>query len=317
MPPERRIPPDSRERFAFRGDLEVAALAAEQFGVVCTAELYACGLTRSSITRRRERGHLHLLYPGVWAVGHAEPPWTGWMLAAVKACGAGARLSHYSANELHGFVDRLDRIPDVTVTTGSHRERRGIRVHRAGFLDPLDEREHRGIPVTSRARSLLDLASMTDARTTRAAVRRALGTGNVTVRQLGQVLERYPGRRGAATLREAVARGAEPTKSEGESDVLDIILAGGFAPPDVNRPLLIASRRIIPDFRWPLQRLILEVDSKAWHSDPLARADDRERQALLEAHGETVLRVLWLDAVMAPAKLTTLLAANGAPLASR
>ncbi len=76
---------------------------------------------------------------------------------------------------------------------------------------------------------------------------------------------------------------------------------------------VLAGRRVIPDFRWPAQRLILEVDSTAWHTDPLARADDRERQALLEAHGETVLRVHWLDAVMAPTKLASLLTAKGAP----
>jgi hypothetical protein len=237
------------------------------------------------------------------------------MLAAVKACGPGSFLSHYSGNELLGFVDRLDRRPDVTVTNGSHRATRGIRIHRTDFLDPFDMGEHLGIPVTSPARLLLDLASMVDARGTRAAIRRALGTGKVTIRQLGLVLERYPGRRGAKTLREAVRLGAMPTKSDGESDVLDIVLAGGIARPDVNEPLRINGRKVIPDFRWPEQRLILEVDSKAWHTDPLARADDRERQALLEANGETVLRVQWLDAVMAPTKLANLLTTNGAPSA--
>ena len=83
--------------------------------------------------------------------------------------------------------------------------------------------------------------------------------------------------------------------------------------PEVNRPLLLAGRRVVPDFRWPAQRLILEVDSTAWHDDPLARADDRERQALLEAHGETVLRVHWRDAVLGPRKLIEPLVAAGAP----
>jgi Transcriptional regulator, AbiEi antitoxin len=300
----------------FAHDPRVAAIAAEQYGVVSTAELHRAGMSRMSITRRRQRGHLHRLYPEVWAVGHSEPPWEGWMLAAVKACGPDALLSHYSVNALFGFVDRLDGLPHVTVTSASHRAPRGIHVHRTQFLDPIDRREHLGIPVTSPARALLEYASMVDARRTRAAIRRALGTGKVTIRQLGLVLERYPGRRGAKTFREAVRLGAMPTKSDGESDVLDIILAANIAPPDVNRPLVVAGRRVFPDFRWPAQRLILEVDSKAWHGDPLARADDRERQALLEAHGETVLRVQWLDAVMAPTKLATLLIANGAPPAS-
>ena len=86
-----------------------------------------------------------------------------------------------------------------------------------------------------------------------------------------------------------------------------------FERPDVNTPLLLKGRRVVPDLRWPRCRLTLEIDSTAWHTDPLARADDRERQALLEAHGETVLRVHWLDAVLSPSKLVEMLRSTGAP----
>jgi hypothetical protein len=182
---ERRLHRDYRDLAAFRADRAVAELAGEQWGVLSTVELLAHGLSRDSILRRHRRGQFHQLYPGVWAVGHPNPPWAGWMLAAVKACGPGAFLSHYSANELFGFVDRLERRPDVTVTTGSHRAPRRIRVHRTKLLDPIDRREHLGIPVTSPARALLDLASTLDARRTRAAIRRALGTGRVTLGSSG------------------------------------------------------------------------------------------------------------------------------------
>jgi very-short-patch-repair endonuclease len=117
-------------------------------------------------------------------------------------------------------------------------------------------------------------------------------------------------------LRAAVGASAAPTKSERESDVLDVILDGGLAHPDVNRPLIVAGRRVLPDFRWPRQRLVLEVDSTAWHEDPLARADDRARQAMLEAHGETVLRLHWRDAVLRPARTVERLIAAGVPLAA-
>ena len=131
--------------------------------------------------------------------------------------------------------DRLDGLPARhRRPPGSHRTPRGIHVHRADLLDPLDRREHLGIPVTSPARSLLDLAAVVDAHRTRRAIRRALGTGKVTIRQLGLVLERYPGRRGSATLREP-SPGRRPTKSDAESDVLDIVLTAGIERPDVNR----------------------------------------------------------------------------------
>jgi very-short-patch-repair endonuclease len=172
---------------------------------------------------------------------------------------------------------------------------------------------HLAIPVTVPARTLLDLATILESQLLRRAVRRAQGLGRVTLGQIGWMLERHRGRRGCAALRKAIASGAAPTKSERESDVLDVILRGGLVHPEVNKPLTLGGRRVIPDFRWPAQRLILEVDSTAWHENPLARADDRKRQAVLEAHGETVLRVHWRDAVLAPAAFVAGLRAAGTP----
>ena len=66
-------------------------------------------------------------------------------------------------------------------------------------------------------------------------------------------------------------------------------------------------------FRWPKLRLVLEADSARWHGDALARADDAERQALLEAHGETVLRGRWDQATLRPGEIRGMLAEAGAP----
>jgi very-short-patch-repair endonuclease len=250
-------------------------------------------------------------------VGHPNPPWEGQLLAAVKACAGDAWLSHYSACELWGFVERLDRAPDVTVVAARVRRRRGIRVHKTAHLSEIDRTTVRGIPVTSAARALIDLGSLVGPARTRAAIRRGLGMGRVTPRQIGLALERYPSRPGARAVREAFKLGVAPTKSDRESDVLDVVLAGGLVHPEVNKPLVLGGRRIIPDFRWPAQRLMLEVDSTAWHENPVARADDRERQALLEAHGETVLRVHWRDAVLRPSTLTARLIEAGAPTRTR
>ena len=79
----------------------------------------------------------------------------------------------------------------------------------------------------------------------------------------------------------------------------------------------IDGRRIVPDFRWPAQRLVIEADGAAWHDNPLARADDAERQALLEAHGERVLRVTWSQAVSRRTQTLARLRAAGAPAGDR
>jgi very-short-patch-repair endonuclease len=296
-----------------RADRRVAVRAGKQWGVLSTRELRACGLTHGQIATRRRIGHLHRIYRATWAVGHPNLPWEGALLAAVKACGPNALLSHWSAAELWRFVDRLDGLPHVTVLGRVQRRHRGIKVHTSSRLTEIDCRELDAIPVTSAPRTLLDLAASLDPARTRRAVRRALGAGRITVRQIGQVLDRYPGVRGSRVLHDAVMMGAEPTRSDAESDVLDIVVEAGFDRPDVNRPLSLGNRRLVPDLRWPRQRLVLEIDSTAWHTDPLARLDDRERQRLLETNGETVLRVHWRDAVLRPARLAAVLRDAGAP----
>ena len=68
----------------------------------------------------------------------------------------------------------------------------------------------------------------------------------------------------------------------------------------MNEPLRLEGRTVIPDFRWPEQKLVIEADGARWHDNALARADDAERQALLERHGDTVLRIRWNEATYAP-----------------
>ena len=99
--------------------------------------------------------------------------------------------------------------------------------------------------------------------------------------------------------------------------MLDLILRGSHVHPDVNVPHYLEGRRTIPDFRWPQQRLVLEADSTTWHDNPLAQADDAERQALLEAHGERVLRVTWAQAITRPGATLARLRAAGAPYTER
>ena len=77
--------------------------------------------------------------------------------------------------------------------------------------------------------------------------------------------------------------------------MLELIRRGGLARPNVNRPVALGRRRVIPDFRWPEQHLVVEADDNA-----VAREDDAERQALLKAHGERVVRITWRQAIASP-----------------
>jgi very-short-patch-repair endonuclease len=297
-------------------DAAIAALAARQWGVVSLDDLRACGLSRDAVSIRVRKGWLHPLYRTVFAVGHPNPPHEGRYLAAVKACGPDAVLSHNAAAVTWKLLD--DHVPPIHVTVrgGAKRRHRGIKAHRAETLGPGEVTSHRGIPVTSPARTLIDLAAVLPERRLRRAVRRAQAEHLVTLTDLSRAVAAAKGRRGIRKLARILATRPAPTRSELEDRVLDLLLRGDIEHPDVNVPLRLAGRTVIPDFRWPAQRLVLEADGAKWHGDRLSREEDAERQALLEAHGERVVRVTWQQVTAKPAETLARIRAAGAPLSA-
>ena len=296
-------------------DVAIARVAAGSWGVVSLDELLACGLTLSGVKARARIGRLHRKHRGVYAVGHPNLPLAGRFLAAVKACGPRAVLSHFSAAVLWALVAWDDRHPEVTVTGRGSHVHAGIRVHRTLAFDDEDLSRHDGVPVTSPARTLVDLASVLDYKRLRRAVRQAQSLRLVTAAELLDALDRAGRRPGRRKLLRIIATSTAPTRSELEDWVLDLILAGGLEHPDVNVPLMLDGRRVVPDFRWPRERLVIEADGAKWHDNRIAREDDAERQALLEANGERVVRVTWQQAVGRPAQTLARFRAAGAPSA--
>jgi very-short-patch-repair endonuclease len=289
----------------------IAQLAAEQWGVVSLHELLQCGVSDDGVERRVKNGHLHRIHRGVYAVGHPSIPLEGRFLAAIKACGPTAVLSHFSAAVLWGLLQWDDRHPEVTVW-GTARAHEGIRVHRSKTLDRDHVTRRHGLRVTTPARTILDLAPLLPYNGLRRATRQALSLNLTDTRRLARTLDQGERRRGVANLARVLATAA-PTRSELEDAVLDLITAHGLERPDVGKPLRIDGRRVIPDFRWPAQRLVLEADGAQWHDNPIARQDDAERQALLEATGERVLRVTWKQAIAHRRETIARLVEAGAP----
>jgi hypothetical protein len=279
-------------------------LAADEWGVLSNEELRACGLSRDSVMRRRRQGLLHLLHRGVYAWGHPGVPLKGLWLAAVKACGPGAALSHLAAAALWQLIHwHEDWLPDVTVPSSYGRSIPGVKVHRTSR--PFKIIRFDRIPVTSPARTLDDLASVLPFKPHRRAVRQAMALKRVTLKELRDAHSKQ--------LRQILADGYVPTRSELEDAVLDLITNGGFAPPDVNKPIGLG---FTPDFRWPDHRLVIEADSRTWHDDPIAQQDDATRQAILEAHGERVIRVSWEQTITHPTQTIQRIQSAGAPRTS-
>jgi very-short-patch-repair endonuclease len=274
----------------------VAERATEQLGVLSLDELFDCGLTEAAVGRWVTAGRLHRIHRGVYAVGHTGLTPEGRWLAAVKACGADGLLSHSSLMMLFGLLPVEDRRPEVTVPFAQRRAPDGVRVHRSRSLHPDDIWRYRGIPATSPERLLLDMAPRLEDRALARMMSRAQSMHLTNLRRLARQLDRAAGRPGRARFARVLRTKPPATRTELEDRVHDLLTAAGLTPPHVNVPLHLDGRRVIPDFRWPDHHLIVEADSAQWHDTPQARADDAERQALLEAHGQRVIRVTWQQA---------------------
>ncbi len=292
-------------------DLRAARIAARQHGCIALGQLEACGIDNDGARVRVRNGRLHRIHQGVYAVGHTALTLDARFTAAVLAGGRRANLSHWASVALAGLVRwDLNRDIDVTVRGSAPRRRPGIRFHRARSLDPRDTTRIHGIPTTTPARALLQIApQLSDARLKRL-VRQALAEQLTNVRQIEETIGRANGHRATKRLAALIADGPAPTRSTHEDIVLDLLLRAGFERPQVNERYRATPYR--PDIRWPTQRLILEIDSP-WHDGRLAQELDAERQAELEAAGERILRTTLEQATQRPRQLVARLIAAGAP----
>jgi very-short-patch-repair endonuclease len=295
---------DQNGHFPGSPDLQAARLATGQWGVLDDGELRACGLSAKAVRARRRNGRLHLVHPGVYSMGHDGLTLNAQFLAAVKAAGPGAALSHRSAAALWDlFPWDEEWLPEVTIPMRGSREIPGITIHRT--RRPFDVIRFDAIPVTTPARALIDVSPVLPFKPLRRAVREAMALKRITVKELVGS--------GSPAIDRILADGYVPTRNEFEDAVLDLVTEGGFTRPDVNKTIVVGGKRTTPDFRWPEQHLVVEADGAQWHDHKLAREDDAERQARLEAAGERVLRVTWHQVVAQPGQTIARLRSAGAP----
>jgi very-short-patch-repair endonuclease len=271
-------------------DHAIAAIAEAQGGTIDRRQLLTLGLSARAIGRRVGAGSLHERHRGVYAVGHGLLGADGKRWAAVLACGPGAMISHASAAEAWDIRPSAAAVIHVTVPNRSGHRRPGIRVHRPRELRADETTTLHGLPITTPARTLLDLAGAgLRGRRLEAALDRAELRCHVDWAEVARLLERYPRRRGAPALRTTLDRyapGSLETASVLEEIVLEICDELAVPRPQVNR--VIEGRR--RDFYWPRWGLVVEADSYTWHRSPTALDEDRERDVELTLAGLDTLR---------------------------
>lgn len=272
----------------------IARLAARQHGVLARRQLLEAGLDGHEIDYRVKIGRLVRVHRGVYATGHLPTSPLARAAAAVLACGSGALLSHRSAAALW----KIARWPSrIEVSVRSYRHHPGIRIHRSTSLLPQDATVHYGIPVTTPARTLLDLAdTLEDAALTRA-VNDARLCHYLSLDDLAELLTRSPGR-AVTRLRPFVEHATGPTRSEFEDAFLAFTERYGLPRPEADQT--VAGYEV--DMLWREQRLIVELDSRLHHDSDEPFEIDRDRDADLLAAGFPVVRVTWRRLVQAPAR---------------
>jgi very-short-patch-repair endonuclease len=267
---------------------ELAALAGRQHGVVSIRQLRRLGYTHSSVQKGVAGGRLHRLHQGVFAVGHTNLSLHGRCLAAVLASGPRSLLSHYSAGWLLGLM--ATRPVPVHVTASIPRKRRdGVRIHRSETLIDRDRSLEEGIPVTSVARTALDLAAALRFRNLRRLIRRSEELNVFDLADFRSVLARNQGHRGAAPLSRALAVYEPPrlTRSEFEREFAG--LAEQFGLPAFATNFNAAGYEL--DVYWPELRFGVELDVYATHGAPEPFEEDRRRAEDLKLAGVELTRV--------------------------
>jgi len=247
-------------------------------------------MTRGELRGRLAQGRLHELHFGVYAVGHTALTVEGHWTAAVLATGRRARLSHRDALALFGVADfRLAEI-EVTLPDLGSRRRRGIRIHRTRHLDPADCEVWNGIPVTSLARTLADVAGCISPRHLREAYLEAGRRELLDAYAIERVVEASRGKRGIRHLRRLLAadnRQLLRTKSPLEVRFFDFCRRHGFPEPLSNT--LVHGFEV--DAYWPDAHLAVELDSWEFHRGRGAFERDRAKIGDLKLHGIDVLPV--------------------------
>ena len=270
-------------------DRAIALVAAGQHGVVTAVQLKACGLGSGGIKHRVAARRLQPLWRGVYAFGHRELTREGHLIAAVLACGPGAVLSHRSAAHHWELLASSSGRVDVTVVSrGGRMQRPGIHLHCTRRLDPEDVTIKDGIPITTVARTVVDLNSVVLDRLVERALEQAYIRRLLPPGAIEGALERANGRK-TQILRRLVAaehRTATVTRSELEEGFLALIRSSDLPDPELN--VRICGYEV--DFLWRAQRRVIEVDGHAYHSTRQAVSRDRRKDNDLEMAGFRVTR---------------------------
>ncbi|MGH9004366.1 MAG: type IV toxin-antitoxin system AbiEi family antitoxin domain-containing protein [Acidimicrobiia bacterium] len=282
-------------------------ISSRQHGPVTRAQALKAGVTHHQLRWRVRSGELLTPYSGIVVPASAPP---SPLLAVMAACLAtGGHASGACAAELWGLRGFEAEAVEVTIPYGKGSRPPGLIVHRSRNLDSRDLCTIDRVPITTVARTLIDVAgarpelaegalsdAIVRAKTRRYRVESALARAGTR------------GCPGAAMLRRLLAELDVPTESVLEDAFVALIRRYGL--PEPRRQVPVAGGRYTLDFGWRPAMFAVETDGGAFHCSPADRRRDREKVAQARREGWTVRRAYWDDVTAGADGLAVELAAE-------
>lgn len=284
-------------------DRLIVELARLQAGRISRRQLLAAGVSRDGIKARLRSGRLIRLHSGVYALGHRHDARARhW--AALLLIGRDGAISHLSAAAEHRMMRHAPMVVDVTIA------RRlaacdGVRVH-TRVLESASLTTIEGLPITSPAQTLFDLAAMLGTERLTKTANEAFVQRLVTIDDLHATLERNPRRKGSRGFRRMLERidpEGRTVRSPLEARLNEFLRGRGYPPWESNARIQIGGETIEPDVLWRSQRVVVEADGRDPHLAPLTFASDRRRDRRLRAEGWQPVRVTSVDLSDRPSEL--------------
>jgi hypothetical protein len=277
----------------------VAKIATAQGGVISLDQLREESVSPKVAADRGRDSTYHRIHRGVYTVGHRAVARSTLLRAALLACGEGAVISHGTAAAFHGLWNKPPRLIDVTVPVEAGRKIDEIRCRRCRYPEPEEVEFFNGVAVTTVARTLVDLAGMVGLATLKKTVGRAAIRRKLDLQAVDLAIHNAKRRRGLKALELALApyrtKDGKPldVRSDFETLVLPELLDAGLPRPGCNVPLEIDGERLVVDFLWEKQRVVVETDGRETHETPDAFQSDRGRDQFLASVGYRTVRVTW------------------------
>lgn len=280
-------------------------------GSITAAEAEALGASRAWLSRRVRDGWIERISSGSYVLRGSETRWKATLAAACHKLGA--VVSHESAAELHGLPGLRTGLLVVSVPIRHTNRYPDVVVHQKTDLTPIQISQVDGLPTTTPARTLIDLAADLGPKRLGRLVDNAVASQLVSYQSLSSLFELLarrgkPGVRVMRTVLTDRGSSAQPPESVLESLLLELIQDAGLPEParQFQAPWLTPTRGRV-DLAYENHRLVIEADSRRWHMMADAFLEDRERDNLAQLAGWRVLRFTFWDIQERPGYVVTII----------